>query len=544
MSDRIANNSLSLMRFWIAIWLALATIALHAEPVQSSSEAVPLLIGQRTIHTFRAPLGMFTAKERADGARRRIEAGFEQVGEGWTSRKTTDQGIQIELDGKPMFFVLPGDARELAGETAEDLANQAVRTLQIAWREQRERRDPRASLDALLKVGLATVLLVLLLTVTVKLSNRLRLVTFDRLSTWVTRPTTSHFSLPIVRTMPSLVQRLLLLMTWLLSMFLIFVYSTYSMGQFVVTRPASESLSNAVMSLGSDALLAIASSLPGNFIAVGIFLFAWVITRISQEYFSHVESKSSDGNWLNTHTAPATRRIVNASLWLFAIAMAYPYLPGSHTEAFKGLSVMVGLMVSIGASGIVGQIASGLILVYTYALKRGEYVRINDCEGTVTELSLFVTRLRTGMGEEIAIPNALVLGNVTRNFSRIRNSAGRSGYVLDTTVTIGYDTAWRQVHSMLIEAAEATPEILDDPAPYVVQTALSDFYVAYKLVVNVGTDVPSARAKVASDLHAAIQDAFNHHGVQIMSPHYFSDPSSPKLVAKENWHTKPEPSKK
>jgi small-conductance mechanosensitive channel len=283
--------------------------------------------------------------------------------------------------------------------------------------------------------------------------------------------------------------------------------------------------------------------LPGNFIAVGIFLFAWVITRISQEFFSNVETKSSDGNWLNTHTAPATRRIVNATLWLFAIAMAYPYLPGSHTEAFKGLSVMVGLMVSIGASGIVGQIASGLILVYTYALKQGEYVRINDCEGTVTELSLFVTRLRTGMGEEIAIPNALVLSNVTRNFSRIRNSAGRSGYVLDTTVTIGYDTPWRQVHAMLIEAATATPEILDDPAPYVVQTALSDFYVAYRLVVNVGTDVPSARAKVASDLHAAIQDAFNRHGVQIMSPHYFGDPASPKLVARENWHTHPEPSK-
>jgi small-conductance mechanosensitive channel len=396
----------------------------------------------------------------------------------------------------------------------------------------------------MLKVGLATLLLVVLLTVTVKVSNKLRQVIFSRLSAWVARPTAGHFSLPIVHTMPALVQRLMLLVTWLFSMFLVFVFSTYSMGQFVVTRPASESLSNAILSLGNDAVTAIANSLPGNFIAVGIFLFVWVITRTSEEFFANVESKSTDGAWLNTHTAPATRRIVNASLWLFAIAMAYPYLPGSHTEAFKGLSVMVGLMVSIGASGIVGQIASGLILVYTYALKRGEYVRINDCEGTVTELSLFVTRLRTGMGEEIAIPNALVLGNVTRNFSRIRNSAGRSGYVLDTTVTIGYDVPWRQVHAMLIEAATATPEILDDPAPYVVQTALSDFYVAYKLVVNVGTDVPSARAKVASDLHAAIQDAFNRNGVQIMSPHYFSDPSSPKLVAKENWHVQAELSKK
>lgn len=535
---------MSLTRFWFAVCLAFATIGSHAEPLKTSSEAVPLVIGQRTIHTFRAPLGMFSAQERADGARRRIEAGFELAGKGWTSLKTTDQGIQVELDGQPMFMVLPGDAQEMAGETAEDIANRATRTLQTAWSEHRERRDPRASLDSVVKVGLATILLVVLLTVTVKLSKKLRRVIFDQLSAWVVRPNAGHFSLPIVRTMPSLVQRLLLLLTWLLNMFLIFVFSTYSLGQFVLTRPASESLSHTTLGLGRDALTAIAGSLPGIFIAAGIFLFVWVITLISEEFFANVENRSSDGTFLNTHTAPATRRIVNASLWLFGVAMAYPYLPGSHTEAFKGLSVMVGLMVSIGASGVVGQIASGIILVYTYALKRGEYVRINDCEGTVTELSLFVTRLRTGMGEEIAIPNALVLGNVTRNFSRIQNSAGRSGYVLDTTVTIGYDTPWRQVHAMLIEAAAATLEILDDPAPYVVQTALSDFYVAYKLVVNVGTDVPAARARVASDLHAAIQDTFNRHGVQIMSPHYYGDPALPKLVEPSNWFTPPASSKK
>ena len=157
-----------------------------------------------------------------------------------------------------------------------------------------------------------------------------------------------------------------------------------------------------------------------------------------------------------THTAPSTRRIVNAALWLFALAMAYPYLPGAQTEAFKGLTVILGLMVSIGASGVIGQIASGVMLVYTRALSVGEYVRIQDCEGTVTELGLFVTRLRTGMGEEIALPNSVVLANVTRNFSRV---APGTGFVLDTTITIGYDVAWRQVHAMLLEAAKTIPEI-------------------------------------------------------------------------------------
>jgi small-conductance mechanosensitive channel len=263
------------------------------------------------------------------------------------------------------------------------------------------------------------------------------------------------------------------------------------------------------------------------FVAVIIFLVAWVATRVSAEFFAGVTARPDDSGLLNTHTAPATRRIVNASLWLFAIAMAYPYLPGSHTEAFKGLSVLVGLMVTIGASGVVGQIASGVMIVYTYALKKGEYVRIQNYEGTVTDLGLFVTRLRTGMGEEISLPNAFVLGNVTRNFSRA--STGRA-YVLDATVTIGYDTPWRLVHAMLLEAAGTIPEILATPPAYVVQTALSDFYVEYKLIVQVDADVPATRARVASNLHAAIQDAFNRHGVQIMSPHYMDDPKTPKIV--------------
>ena len=145
-------------------------------------------------------------------------------------------------------------------------------------------------------------------------------------------------------------------------------------------------------------------------------------------------------------------------------------------------------------------------------------------------------RLRTGLGEEIALPNAFVLGNVTRNFSRV--AAGRS-FVLDATVTIGYDTPWRQVHALLLEAAGATPGVAGDPAPFVVQTALADFYVAYRLVVTVASESPATRAKVASDLNAAIQDAFNRHGVQIMSPHYCLDPKMPKIVPETDWRPSP-----
>jgi small-conductance mechanosensitive channel len=519
--------------------LIVGLAALLASGPASAVDAVtgvPLVVGNRTIHVFRAPLGAFSAAERVENARRRIERALEETGEGWTSVKSTPEGVAVELDGKPMFYVLTGDAREAAEETPEDLANRASHVLQKTWAEARERRDPRVNLEAALKVGLAMILLAGALTIILKgsrwIQDRLVVVLGQRLKSMPT----GRLGTRMAALFPVVVNRLSVLVAWLLGLLALFIFLTYSLGQFVFTRPASENLSQSISGLLIQALHGVTESLPGIFISALIFLTAWLATKVSTEFFAHVETLPAGTGVLNAHTAPATRRIVNASLWLFAVAMAYPYLPGAHTEAFKGMSVILGLMVSIGASGLIGQVASGLMLVYTHALLVGEYVRIQDCEGTVTELGLFVTRLRTGLGEEIALPNALVLANVTRNFSRV---ARGKGFVFDTTITIGYDTPWRQVHALLLEAAGQVPEILKSPAAYVVQSALSDFYVAYKLVVYVDSDQPARRARVGSDLHAAIQDAFNRHGVQIMSPRYFDDPATPKLVPEANWYAAP-----
>ena len=524
------------IRAWAAALLSALVLFCLPAVAGAADDGVPLIVGGRAIHVFRAPIGTFTPAERAEGARKRIERRFAKSGEGWTSIRASELGIEVRLDEEVMFLVVPGDARAAAGETPDDLANQASRVLQKAWSEARERGDPRAQLEGVLKLALATLLLLAALVTLLKLSTRVRSALAASLGRRLEDLPAAHWGQRMSASLPGIASRLALLLTWLLVMVMAYSYLTYALAQFALTRPASETMANSIAGLTAQALGAVVESLPGIFVAVAIFLLAWVVTRITSEYFNGVDTQPSATSLLDTHTAPATRRIVNASLWLFAIAMAYPYLPGSHTEAFKGLSVIVGLMVSIGASGVVGQIASGVMIVYTYALKKGEYVRIQDYEGTVTELGLFVTRLRTGLGEEIALPNAFVLGNVTRNFSRVD---GDHGYVLDCKLTIGYDTPWRQVHALLLEAAAAIPEIRKLPAAYVVQTALSDFYVEYKLVVHVDTDVPATRARVASDLHAATQDAFNRHGVQIMSPHYFRDPPEPKLVPEAQWYAPP-----
>ena len=195
-------------------------------------------------------------------------------------------------------------------------------------------------------------------------------------------------------------------------------------------------------------------------------------------------------------------------------------------------------MVTFGGASIVGQAFSGLILMYAKAFRRGDYVRIGETEGMVTELGMFATRIRTGMGEEITLPNAGVMATTTKNYSR---AVAGTGYIVSTTVTIGYTAPWRQVQAMLIEAARRTDDISPTPPPMVRQTALSDFYVEYRLIAYTPADSAALRIDVLNRLHANIQDVFNEHGVQIMSPHYRADPAEPQVVPKEQWHLPPAP---
>ena len=189
-------------------------------------------------------------------------------------------------------------------------------------------------------------------------------------------------------------------------------------------------------------------------------------------------------------------------------------------------------MLSLGASGVVGQAMAGFSLMYSRCLRVGEYVKIGETEGTVTAIGMFATKVHTGLGEEVSLPNAVVFSQPVRNFSRLVQDGQ---FVLHTAVTIGYSTPWRQVHAMLLEAARRTPGVADDPAPYVVQTALSDFYVEYRLCAHGNKSAPRRRAEAVSALHANVQDVFNENGVQIMSPHYRADPPQAQVVPPEDW---------
>ena len=213
--------------------------------------------------------------------------------------------------------------------------------------------------------------------------------------------------------------------------------------------------------------------------------------------------------------ANPTYQIVRILVFAFALIVIFPYLPGSDSPVFQGVSVFLGFLFTFGSSGSLSNVVAGLVLTYMRAFKIGDRVKIGDVTGDIVEKTLLVTRVRTIKNEEITIPNSSVMSSYTTNYS---TAAPTLGLILHTTVTIGYDVPWKQVHQLLLAAAAAVEELLPDPAPFVLQTSLDDYYVSYQL--NAYTRAAGKQAGLYSQLHQHIQDKFNEAGVEIMSPHY------------------------
>jgi small-conductance mechanosensitive channel len=255
--------------------------------------------------------------------------------------------------------------------------------------------------------------------------------------------------------------------------------------------------------------------LPNLFFLAAIVVVAYYVTRFVKFLFIQVARGALTLPGFYPDWAMPTYKIARFLIAAFTLVVAFPYLPGSSSPAFQGVSIFFGLLFSLGSSSAIGNIVAGVVLTYTRAFQLGDRVKVGDTVGDVIEKTLLVTRIRTIKNVEIAIPNAMVLSSHIINFS---SSAKEEGLILNTTVTIGYDAPWRTVHQLLMDAALATENVLQEPKPFVLQTALNDFYVSYE--INAYTDRPSAMAGTYSQLHQNIQDAFNKAGVEIMSPHY------------------------
>jgi small-conductance mechanosensitive channel len=255
--------------------------------------------------------------------------------------------------------------------------------------------------------------------------------------------------------------------------------------------------------------------LPNAAMLVVIFLVARFATRTVRVLTDAGAEGRIHIEWLSGDLAVPTRRIASLIVWVLALVIAFPYLPGSDSRAFQGISIVIGVLVSLGSSSVVANLLGGLVLIYTRAFKVGDRVRVGDVVGDVVSLGAFTTRIRSIKDEEIVLPNALVQGGVIRNYTRYADAAGVQ---VATQVTIGYEAPWRTVHRLLEAAARKTDGIVSLPAPYVLQRALDDFYVRYEICAY--TKRPNDLHLVEARLCQNIQDEFAREGVEICSPHF------------------------
>jgi small-conductance mechanosensitive channel len=496
----------------------------------------PVIVLNRPIATLRGSLFGIGPEERARRSAARIHDVLERGGPGRVTLQHEVLGSLLLIDGALGLALTADDVDKLGGESLDAATDAARRSLEQVVAETRESRSQTQLVRALGRAGLATAGLVIAFLL-VFLARRALVRRMAR----VLQESTSGVSLGGA----SLLQpsRLLGLSSWLVRVFttllllvLTYRWASYSLNQFPYTRPWGEQLDEYLIGVAVVIGGGMLRAVPDLLIAAVIFLIARAVIRLVRPFFDSVERGHLDLGWVDGETARASRRIFGLLVWMFAVVMAYPYLPGSGSEAFKGVTVLFGLMATLGGSSLFGQAASGFILMYSRTVRVGEYVRIGDQEGTVKELGTFTTKIRTGLGEEVTLPNALVLGTVTKNYSR---PAKGKGFFLDTTVTIGYDAPWRQVQALLIEGALRTEGILHTPPPRVFATALSDFYVEYRLVCECEAESARSRAQALHSLHVNVLDIFNEHGVQIMSPHYWGDPTGAKVVPRSAWFAAP-----
>jgi len=295
---------------------------------------------------------------------------------------------------------------------------------------------------------------------------------------------------------------------------LLYVYLNVAFRLFPATRGVADLLLGYVVDAGAAMIAAVIGYLPSLAFLVVLFFGGRFLVRLLRLVFNGIAVERIRLPGFDTEWAWPTYKVVRFLVVVFLAVIAFPYLPGSASPAFQGVSIFLGVLVSFGSSGAVADVISGIVLTYTRAFHVGDRVKIADAVGDVVEKSMFVTRVRTPKNVDITIPNSLVLGSPIKNFSA---QASERGLVLHPAVTIGYDVPWRRIHELLVQAARATDGVLAEPEAFVLQTALDDFYVRYEL--NVYTREPARMPAIYSDLHRNIQDVFHAAGIEIASPH-------------------------
>jgi small-conductance mechanosensitive channel len=501
---------------------------------EAGALSAPVVIDGRTLFRVRGT-SSFSAERRAAGIAGRIKAvaADRTVSPDAVRAVETELGTAIFGGRERVMVVFDADA-QLESLGRKTLAELLVRTMREAVADYRLARTRDALLRSAAYAAVATVLLAALVTLVVWVSRWAERVLEATYRQRVQSVGIQSFQLVRAEQIWVALHRGVVVARALVILGLAFVYLQYVLGVFPWTRGFSSQLLGLVLNPLATMGWGIVTVVPDLFFLTILFFITRYLLKIISMFFAAVGRGEVALSGFEQEWADPTYKLLRVAVIALALVVAYPYIPGSSSDAFKGISIFIGIVFSLGSSSTIANIIAGYTMTYRRAFRMGDRVKISGVTGDVIEMRLQVTHLRTIKNEEVIIPNSTILNNEVVNYSSL---ARTRGLILHTTVGIGYETPWRQVEAMLFLAADRTAEIKREPAPFVRQLALGDFAVTYE--INVYCDNVQAIGRIYTALHENILDVFNEHGVQIMTPAYEGDPEEPKVVPKEQWFTAP-----
>ena len=535
-----------ILKAFIGIYTALLFFGL---PGAFPQEALPKVPSKETKSTDKPViLGdkiLFHLATEAEGRTlaKRAEVVSERIKKIADSTRLKVDSIRTSDFNAPMTIILIGDEILMAvldqdavskGKSRQQVATEYSQVIRTAIEKYRRDRSLEQLIYGLLYTFLATIVLIAILILIGKLKHKIEQRVEERFKGW--KKGLQIQSVEIVRAekINEFLKGGIKGIRLILVLLFLYIYLQLVLGFFPLTRPIAEQVFSYILSPLTTIGNGLIENIPNLLFIIILVLLVRYILKAMKIFFLGIEKERVAIPGFYPEWAKSTYRLLSFLIIAFSVVIAFPYIPGSDSLAFKGVSVFVGVLLSLGAQSAVSNIVAGFALTYRRAFRVGDRVRIADFDGDVLETRLQVTSLRTIKNEEIIVPNSMILNSHVINYSA---KARERGLILHTAVTIGYDTPWRQVHAMLLMAARKTSGLLVEPEPFVLQKSLDDFYVTYEL--NVYTDKPEKMVVFYSELHQNILDVFNEYGVQIMSPNYVADRAESAIVTKEHWYAPP-----
>ncbi len=462
-------------------------------------------------------VGSFSAKERAEYISNKIKRLYNESFFEKDSIKIVPSDVSMDIVYQNDFVimsVLDADAKA-ENSTMTNIANRNLAKIKSAIIYQNENYSQLPK-----RIGY-TALLVLIIGLILFLTAKI----FNFIKNYVVKNRAKYFkgvhynSIKILSPEKQLILLLRIFSVIKIITLILIVYLSLPVlfSIFPATKDYTTTLLRWILTPAKSAFMGFVGFLPSLFTIIVIIIIFKYSLKIIKFFFYEIKSENIKINGFYSDWALPTFNVIRLLMYAFMLVIIFPYLPGSDSPIFKGVSVFVGVLFSLGSSNAIANMVAGLVITYMRPFKIGDYIKIGDVSGEVIEKTALVTRIRTPKFEDITIPNATVLSSTSTNYSANTNQA-TNGLLIHTTVTIGYDVPWKDIHAALIDAALKTEMTEKEPAPFVLQTSLDDFYVSYQ--INVYTKEPTKQPRIYSSLHQNIQDSFNAAGIEIMSPHY------------------------